>query len=300
MASTRQKTLMVLLLIAGLLGDGGSLFAGQKMQAMMNNGAEMGRELSTNEVLLEQFQTERAQLLSRKSKDTPPHLLKNKIKILDGKISFLESQLKHGKPASAPKKPAVKAVVTAPKPVTSQTVQRKAPISLRLKPYARPEPRHRIFVAMTKKSIELRPAQRSTERLEAATQSVPEKVRLQPAATKAPVAPLVVDPVPSAKPAERGLPMARAAIPGQKTAKTGRDWERMTPAEKDIYVLSVMGNLSRRDVFLEKGHSFYIREIDKKLKNNPSLENEYVHKILIAIAYENEPESRQDIDSIGK
>jgi hypothetical protein len=91
-----------------------------------------------------------------------------------------------------------------------------------------------------------------------------------------------------------------AVVPGQKTARTGHDWKKMTKAEKDIYVLSVMGNLSRRDVFLEKSYGFYIREIDDKLQKDPSLENEFVHKMLIASAHENEPELRQDIDKIGQ
>ncbi len=85
-----------------------------------------------------------------------------------------------------------------------------------------------------------------------------------------------------------------------RTAKTGLDWKSMTAAEKEIYVLSVMGNLSRRDVFLMKSYNYYIKSVDRSITEDPSLETEFVHKILINNAYSSEPESRRDLEKVWR
>ena len=142
-----------MILTAVSFAGGGSLFAGQKMQAIMNN-AEIGRELSLDE-LLQQFRHQRERLVRQGSKDGQPHLVKNKIKILDGKISFLETQMKkHPKAVSAA--PAVSAVKNVPaiqkpapaSPRPAPAVSKpKAPVSVPWRSYAKPEPRRRIFLA---------------------------------------------------------------------------------------------------------------------------------------------------------
>ena len=96
-------------------------------------------------------------------------------------------------------------------------------------------------------------------------------------------------------------PAAPASIEGSvrlKGVKTGADWKSMSRPDKEICVLSLMGNLSRSDVFLEKPYNFYITQLDKQLQGNPSLENEYLHRLLLKSAYENEPESRKDIEKV--
>ena len=60
-----RTTLIMALLILGLSADCGGLFASQKMQPIMN-GSEMQRDLSSNEVLLMQFQKEKETLLRDK------------------------------------------------------------------------------------------------------------------------------------------------------------------------------------------------------------------------------------------
>ena len=85
-----------------------------------------------------------------------------------------------------------------------------------------------------------------------------------------------------------------------KGVKTGSDWKNMSRADKEIYTLSVMGNLSHHDVFLEKPYSFYINDLDERFSRDASLEKEYVHRLLMKSAYENEPESRRDIEKVWK
>ena len=117
-------------------------------------------------------------------------------------------------------------------------------------------------------------------------------------ALRALVATKLLQPVPKKLAAPPAPPENSGLEPRMKGVKTGADWMRMTRADKEIYVLSVMGNLSRRDVFLEKPYGFYIDDLDRRLQNDPRLETEYVHHLLIKSAQENEPESRKYIEKV--
>ena len=86
----------------------------------------------------------------------------------------------------------------------------------------------------------------------------------------------------------------------QGSGKTGAEWKKMALADKEIYILSVMGNLSRRDVYLMKPYSFYIENIDQAIEKNPLLEQEFVHRILMTTAYDSEPDTRKDLEKVWK
>ena len=102
------------------------------------------------------------------------------------------------------------------------------------------------------------------------------------------------------RPALEAAPESLDHHNGMKGVKTGSDWKKMTRADKEIYVLSVMGNLSRRDIFLEKPYSFYIDDLDRRFQSDPGLETTYVHHLLLKSAHENEPESRKEIETVWK
>ena len=298
MVSIYRYTLVASLLVSVLIADCGILFASQKIRPIMND-ADLGRDLSTNEELLMEFQKQKQALLRRKSKDNSPHLLKNKLKILDGKISFLRDQMSRSKstpieirtiqPIVSKKTVPVVKAKPMPRPVAivPQPYAKSAQLPLPVQPKFEAKIERPVAQPIVIKTIS---SAQPAERQQPMARPVPKRVEL-PVAVK-----IQLPPVSS----EKSSPPAVPASPGKKTAKIGTDWKKMTAAEKDIYTLSIMGNLSRRDVFLERGHSFYIHAIDSKLQNEPSLENEFVHRILINSAYENEPESRQDLDRVRK
>lgn len=259
-----QRTLIIGILASGLLANCQTLFSAQKTQ-QMSRSSDMDRALSANEAMLRRFEKERADLIRNKIEDKEPHLITNKLKVLDGKITFLERELKR-----------VKQV-------------KKTPWVLQWRPRAKPELRRRIYLAMIRKKVELSPSQKSSPRQKPVLLTLPEKVGWLPFAGSS-----------DRKESSEQAVSEKGDKINSRLPKTGRDWKNMTQEEKEIYILSMMGNLSHRDIFLEKSYIFYIDAIDHNLQINPSLENEYVHKILIASAYEHEPESRQDIDNIGK
>ncbi len=290
MKSAYKSLLIIGILASGLMVNCPDLFSSQKMRTMAR-GNDLERAMSANESLLIRFQNEKKRLLQSKNKNREQYLLKNKLKILDSKIIFLESQLKR----------------THPTKVNKQIVLKKNPIVPRWRPYAKPELRRRIFLAILRKKVELQPLQKSSLRQNPVFLTLPEKGNWLLS-----VEPIVQQPIQAAPASPRQGPVSAAPVSlpestaqqpvqvARKTAKTVRDWKTMSRADKELYVLSLMGNLSRRDVFLEKSYSFYTNAIDEKLNSDPALKDEYVHKILIASAYESEPESRQDIEKIIK
>lgn len=98
-------------------------------------------------------------------------------------------------------------------------------------------------------------------------------------------------------------PVAGVAPPVERkpgAGKTGADWKGMSTADKEIYILSIMGSLSRRDVYLMKPYGFYIQIIDKAIAKNPLLEQEFIHRILMIAAYDSEPDSRKHLEKVWK
>ncbi len=285
-----QKTLVLSLVVFSLLVTSHNAFSGQKMQ-QVTHGDDLDRSLSANQSLLMRFQKEREQLLRNKTKDREQYLLKNKIKILENKINFLQSQLKYTKKKT------------------------KAPIILEWRPYAKPETRRRIFIAKVVKKVKMQPSANAELRQIAQMFRLPRKINWLPFAKTSERNASATLPLPRkinmkgpAKAEDRKVPqeflkavrpiatMPTLKLTPQKNAKTGRDWKNMSKADKEIYILSLMGNLSRHDIFLEKSYRFYIQTLDNKLEANPSLQNESIHNMLLASAYENEPECRPDID----
>ena len=126
-----------------------------------------------------------------------------------------------------------------------------------------------------------------------------------------PAQPILAKPVRAASPVQVGFrPAAVSAARADfqqmpapvkpRAPKTGADWKRMSRSDKEIYILSLMGNLSRRDVYLMKPYNYYIDTIDQAVEKNPSLEKEFVHHILMMTAYENEPDTRKDLEKVWK
>ncbi len=145
--------------------------------------------------------------------------------------------------------------------------------------------------------METKPLGTSASREAAATQVLPVRVEWKafaPAAERLAAGPQAV----AAKPAV-SLPAAPVDQKG-KTGKTGADWKKMALADKEIYILSLMGSLSRRDVYLMKPYSYYIQTIDQAIEKNPLLAQEFIHRILMTTAYDSEPDTRKDLEKVWK
>ena len=180
-----------------------------------------------------------------------------------------------------------------------------APVVVAAKPVAffekRAEPQTREAV----RKVDLRPALVSAGREAAVTHVVPLEAASKPVAAPSPR--LAADRLPDVQkapaPAAEVEPAPAAELkpaPGPRAPKTGADWKKMTRADKEIYILSVMGNLSRRDVYLMKPYSYYIQTIDQAVEKNPLLEREFIHRILMMTAYESEPDTRKDLEKVWK
>lgn len=283
------RSLILIFIIPGLFFQSSGLAASQKMnqmpqvneieQALASGGMEMTG--SMKERMLKNFQKERQDLYKNRGKE--PHLFKNRLKILNGKIDFLENEVRRMKPR-------VKPVVAQAKPAMVRPVEPAAPPAkivpakiaaapaVKLKPglkgYAPLEPRKRHFLAMKPNIVSLKSLAEPDQRVG------PEEA----AAETPPPAP----------------PVVQIMKTKNKALKIGSDWIGMSLPDKEIYILSVMGNLSKRDVYLMKPYSYYIQSIDEAIEKSPDLNEEYVHRILMMTAYESEPESRKDLEKVWK
>lgn len=142
----------------------------------------------------------------------------------------------------------------------------------------------------------------SAERLEPVEVSLPPivalpyKINAKALAKNAPRESAVVQTLRLKMEAKPFSPVQRKQSPG----KTGVDWKKMALADKEIYILSVMRNLSRRDVYLMRPYSFYIKAIDQVIEKDSSLEKELIHRILMTAAYDSEPDTRKDLEKVWK
>ncbi len=341
--------LALILIISSVLNYSPNVWAARKLtQPVRTSDAE--RAYSANESLLNRFVAEREQLLKSAEKTTSPHVYRNKLTIINNKITFLEQEMKRTKPRiqqskTAVTKPAAKAkAVSKPKMVVA-TVEPKVQVKT--------EPRKGYFLAYSSTIAKFLPHLKTDQRDPAEQGRLPVVVnplastfhesRQQPLegviiqkvkpiaamdlpsrqqAFEAPVPvkvaalpikaePIVMAPV---EPEVRRYMTTSQSGPGQidqkileptelektksRNIKTGKDWKTMSNGDKEIYVLSIMGNLSRRDVFLMKSYDYYIKSVDRSVNEDPSLQDEYVHKILMNNAYASEPESRKDLEKV--
>ena len=81
----------------------------------------------------------------------------------------------------------------------------------------------------------------------------------------------------------------------------GRDWLLMPDNEKALYVLTAMDGMQKEGVlFFGKSPNEYIKEIDKRLADNPSLASKDLLNIVIPIIYESMPGYGEEVDKIKK
>jgi hypothetical protein len=313
----------VIVLASGLFGRTGDVFA--------------SRMLSPSEISLMEFQKERDELMKNRSAEKNPRILKNKLTILENKITYLQNRIKRVKPHVVEQRlvPADTASnqTTTPQPVAVQWRDRAGqeapgrpmmawtPNAAELKPRAAsaarisasPEasfkpaaqPQTRLAPSKAPVALPVLPQRAAAveHRAEASTRTPALKVDLQPTAPVSARAVSQAEAVP-VKPLLGATPSVREdageAESKIRAAKTGADWKEMTPEDKEIYILSAMGNLSRRDVYLMKPYNFYIEAIDRALEKDRRLEKEFIHRILMMRAYDSEPDARKDLEKIWK
>lgn len=349
---TKKALILALILtISTILNYSPNAWAARKLtQPVRTSDAE--RAYSANESLLNRFIAEREQMLKSAEKTTSPHIYRNKLTIINNKITFLEQEMKRTKPrlqqtkAEAPKQVVKTKAVSKPKRVVA-TVEPKVQVKkeprrgyflaysstlAKFLPYLKTDQRDpaeqgRLPIAVSPLASSFHEARQKpmegviTEKIKPiAAIELPSRQQAFEAALPVKVAalpvkaePIVVAPV---EPEVRRYMPASQSGPGQidqkileptdlekikpRNIKTGKDWKTMSDGDKEIYVLSIMGNLSRRDVFLMKSYDYYIKSVDRSVSEDPALQEEYVHKILMNNAYASEPESRKDLEKVWR
>lgn len=320
-----RLTSLVLFVFAATLTQDSALLAAQRPSEMplYGGGGEMERFLSPNELQLAELQRERQDLLKSRENEKNARILKNKITILNNKITYLQRQIKLTNPYMVsqrlvpikvkgaqsavrlePAEAAVAApIVVAPKiavPVAVTPVPVRIPVSVNAKTFSVAAPR----ASAEQKTLPIQVRSKSfsvaADREIAATQTLPIKLALKPSMSVTQRAAAQEQMVPAKKiiAAKQDPLPAVERKPG--SGKTGAQWMKMSVADQEIYILSVMGSLSRRDVYLMKPYSFYMQAIDKAIEKNPLLEQEFVHRILMTTAYDSEPDTRKDLEKIWK
>lgn len=320
-----RRTFIISLLALGFLTQAPPVFCSQKM-ADISRYEMMQTEIATlspTELSLVELQRERQDLLRNRGKENP-RIFKNKLTILNNKITFLEDEIRRAKPyvvkqrlvpatdkplARPQKTPVAVEMKAAPPQAAPRMNVSEAPVPVRpvavgSKPFSDPTHRaglHTIASTVKPQSASQPAGREATGTLGVRVQALPiseptsrEAVSQRPLAAKRVVP---AEPVRAAAPAAQLGPAT--AQPG-KGAKTGADWKKMTREDKEIYILSVMGNLSRRDVYLMKPYNFYIDSIDQAIDKNPLLEQEFIHRILMMTAYDSEPDTRKDLEKVWK
>lgn len=273
-----QISVVTVVLLTGLLSQTAPAHSSQKIAGMSRYGEMMSAELgslSPSELSLMELQREREDLLRNRSKDNP-RIFKNKLTILDNKITYLQDQIKRANPN-----------VVRTRLIPLQDKRPVRPVAVALKESA---PRE---ASLSRASLVWTPnvTRPKTSSAAASRQSF-SRSALSPKTAPA------LEAASRAALQEKELPPAPP--PKSKAAKTGVDWKQMSRADKEIYILSVMGSLSRRDVYLMKPYSYYIGSIDRAVGQNAALEKESIHRILMMTAYDSEPDTRKDLEKIWK
>ena len=271
-----KTPLILVVLLGGLFFQVSIASASQKINQVVRYNKMMATEtasLSPVELSLVELLREREQLLRNRPQDSP-RIFKNKLTIVNNKIDYLQGQIRRTRPNMITQR----LVPLKDKPPVRQAAPRPEPVALEAQPPAQPQAR--ILQPQTL-PIQVSPQPLITSGAREVTQQLPEPVSMAPTASSQP-----------------RLSQPQTLVVSGKTPKTGAGWMKMSHPDKEIYILSVMANLSRRDVFLMKPYSFYIQNIDQAIAKNAQFEQEYVHRILMITAYESEPDMRKDLEKV--
>ena len=301
-----NRLLTVTVFTLTLLGSSSESFASKRMEQISRSN-DVDRALSANESMLMRFRQERDELVRSRPKSKEQHLYKNRLKILNSKIDFLEKELAR-RSASPAKQPAF---VASARKEAARPAPALKPLSVRWKAYRKTEPRRGYLMAWSSSLVKMRPyaagdGRYAASQAQANARVVPQRPlgsekRVEPAEA---VERVKIQPRDERVLSERlkpeTMPVTEKVSGKARSPKKGEDWKNMSRADKEIYILSVMGNLSKRDVYLMKPYSYYIEQVDKAVAGNPSMTEEYVHRILILNAYESEPDTRKDLEKVWR
>ncbi len=304
------KALSFFLLFGFFFLQSADVFASRKITPL-NRPTDTEMNTSANEALLLRFKQERDQLAQ--NKENLSYLTENRIKILNGKIDFLEKEInrKQGvKKAAAPKVSQPKLKTYAPMDFRRGYLLAWIPNIIHPKSALDPEKRMDPQQAIPPEKVEPQKSfsvdkRQSAQKMILEAQEAESKIN----AEKDPVLVSVsLFPAPQEKPEEKASDRNEESSPvpddaakaKNKNLKTGADWKEMSTGDKEIYVLSVMGNLSKHDVYLMKPYSYYMQAIDAAVEKDPTLGGEYVHRILMQTAYADEPDTRKDLQKVWK
>ena len=262
-----RKTLATAVLVSAILTGSSVAQARQKVAELARYNdwiAADARTLSPTELSLAELQREREELLRGRSKESP-RIFKNKLTILNNKIDFLEDQLRRMRPDM----------------VKQRLVPLKDKAPMRFVAWRNAAPQEARLSSPQTLPIHVgaKPASKVDSRESSQRLPIPAQMT-------------------NALPNPERAPLESGDQPKGKMPKTGAEWKTMSRPDKEIYILSVMANLSRRDVYLMKPYGFYIQNIDDAITKNPQFEQEYVHRILMLTAYESEPDMRKDLEKV--
>ncbi len=307
-----KKIRITLVLVFLTANSSSALFAAEAARQYAVDYLNDERALSPNESQLADYLSERAVIFQRISASKSPYVLRQKLKILNKKITYLENEITRNRrrapstenprpvtPVSRPPKPAVVAEVKPPIESKIQPVVVSSPVSEAKVLSVQNAPPAPPIATQMPKTVEFK----KEEPIILVRPQMPPSPLVAPIAMPPPIVPPVETPKPVAAakvqepPAETPKPVLVTKVQ-EPTAKMGADWVAMSPEEKEMYVFSATGALVRRDVFVMKSSYFYIQALDQTLEKNPSLKDQYLDDLFISSIYENEPHTRTAIDKI--
>jgi hypothetical protein len=275
----------------------------------------------TSRSLLESYKDQRAELVRNKTRVVSPNLFKNKLKILNEKIDFLEKMIQKqsrsalskptAKPQSVQKVTALKNPVPKPAPrrVVSKTPVAAKAVLLKPAPVSKPVAAPARLLAPSPRTIApvVKPAASAATlgsrpyagsgRLAPVRATVLKRLPLLGAASRTSRASAFEIPV---EPKAVQAPPAISETTAGNAGAMGRDWLAMSDDYKMLNILSMMGHFLKNDLVIWRSQSFYVEAMDKRLAKDPSLADKSLEELFLSLVYENEPEERPDIDKIRR
>jgi hypothetical protein len=104
--------------------------------------------------------------------------------------------------------------------------------------------------------------------------------------------------------ASQAVPIAPASqtATGTKSMEdlTGEDWSRLSEPERQRFIYMAIGGLERQGVFIARPPLEYLGAMDKILRDEPALKQEYLDNLFVFCVYDGEPQTRDAISRIRK
>lgn len=78
----------------------------------------------------------------------------------------------------------------------------------------------------------------------------------------------------------------------------GKDWRKMSAADRERFIYMGVGSLERRGVFIAKPPGDYVQTLNTVLETNPELSDEFLEDLFVFCVYDSEPQTRPAISRL--